>query len=148
MALCSSPNVEDYSRFLLPDGKTAKNAIAKAAKAIRELFSNNEERLDVLIRHGLLRDKNTKNLAKQLQENVVQDPSIFWVLVREISKFEDGAEAVMKLRGRSCLVQVIIAIIDASYFFTGLLLSANCPPKSEDKAILGNYTCARNSPRL
>ena len=103
MASCSPHNVEDYSQFLVPDGKTAKNAIAKAAKAIRELFSNNEERLDVLVLHGLLRDKNTKSLAKELQEKVVQDPRMFWVLVREISKFEDGAEAVRKLRGRCFL---------------------------------------------
>ena len=99
MAWSSPLDVADYSRLQTPDCKVAKNAISKAAKALRGLFENNEERIDLLVRHGLLHDKNTKSVTKELQKNVGEDPKLFWVLVREISTFEDGAEAVKKLQG-------------------------------------------------
>lgn len=93
------PDKKCYSGLKAPDAKVAKNAIAKAAKSLRALLANDEEKLDVLIQHGLLRDKNAKSVTKELQETVMQEPALFWVLLREIEKFADGAEAAKKLEG-------------------------------------------------
>jgi predicted metallo-beta-lactamase superfamily hydrolase len=99
-ASSSSPSDKKcYSGLKAPDAKVAKNAIAKAAKALRTLLANDEEKLEILIQHGLLRDKNAKSVTKELQETVVQEPASFWVLLREIEKFADGAEAAKKLEG-------------------------------------------------
>ena len=95
----SSPTSSKYSGLKEPDGKTAKNAIAKAAKSLRALLANDGEKLDVLVRQGLLCDKNTKSFTKELQETVVREPALFWVLLREVENFADGAEAAAKLEG-------------------------------------------------
>ena len=97
--MATNPHADCYSGLRDPDPKVAKNAIAKAAKSLRNLLENDEEKLDVLFRHNLLRDKNTKSVAKQLQETIGQEPASFWVLLREIKKFADGAEAAGKLEG-------------------------------------------------
>lgn len=99
MASYSPPNLDSCSRLQAPDSKKAKKAIANAAKALRLLLTKNDERVEVLIRRGLVRDRNTKSLIKELQENVGRDPALFWVLLREVSKFQDGAEAAQKLEG-------------------------------------------------
>ena len=99
MAESSPADKKCYSGLKAPDAKVAKNAIAKAAKSLRTLLANDEEKLDVLIQHGLLRDKTTKSLTKELQETVVNEPALFWVLLREIENFADGAEAARKLEG-------------------------------------------------
>ena len=92
-------DVKDYSGLQAPDGKVAKNAVEKAAKFLRALLTNNEERISLLVQHGLLQDGNTTSLTKQLRENIGKKPSLFWVLVRDISQFDDGAEAVKRLQG-------------------------------------------------
>lgn len=99
MAASSPADKKSYSGLKAPDAKVARNAIAKAAKSLRTLLANDEEKLDVLLRHGLLRDKNTKSLTKELQETIVHEPALFWVLLREVDKFADGAEAARKLEG-------------------------------------------------
>ena len=92
-------DVKDYGRLQAPDGKVAKNAVEKAAKFLRTLLTNNEKRISILVEHGLLQEGGTTSLTKQLRENIGKKPSLFWVLVREISQFEDGAEAVKRLQG-------------------------------------------------
>ena len=99
MASASPPEVESYNGLEIPDGKTAKNAIAKAAKALRGLFTDQQERIDVLVQKGLLRHKNFESLTKELQLNVENNPALFWVLLGEISRLKDGAEAKRKLEG-------------------------------------------------
>ncbi len=99
MAASSPPGNERYSDLKAPDAKVAKNAIAKAAKALRTLLANDEKKLDILVKHRLLRDKNTKSVTKELQETILQEPALFWVLLREIENFADGAEAARKLEG-------------------------------------------------
>lgn len=99
MAASSPPDKKCYIGLKAPDAKVAKNAIAKAAKSLRALLANDEEKLEILIQHGLIRDKNAKSVTKELQETVMQEPALFWVLLREIEKFADGAEATKKLEG-------------------------------------------------
>ena len=100
--MASSPLLRSYSGIKAPDAKVAKNAIAKAAKSLRSLLENDEEKRKVLFQHGLLRDKDPKSLSKELQETIVQDPALFWVLLRETESFADGAgaEAARKLEGK------------------------------------------------
>ena len=88
-----------YSRLKAPDARVAKNAIAKAVKSLYILLASDEGKLDILVQHGLLRDKNTKNITKELQETIVHKPALFWVLLREIENFADGAEAARILEG-------------------------------------------------
>ena len=99
MASHCPPDVERYSKLLAPDAKRAKSAVAKAAKSLRVLLTDKEERLAVLVEHGLLRDKNVESLTKELQDSVERSPALFWVLLREISVMEDGSEAAAKLEG-------------------------------------------------
>ena len=103
MALASPRKLERYNGLEIPDGKTAKNAIAKAAKALRGLFTGQQERIDVLVQKGLLRHKNFESLIKELQLNVERQPSLFWVLLDEISKHGDGTDATRKLEGKDIL---------------------------------------------
>ena len=105
-----------YSGLRAPDPKVAKNAVSKAAKSLRNLLEEDEGKLDVLVQHKLLRDKNPKSVSKELQETVLQEPALFWVLLREIENFTDGTEAAKKLAGKVALqmemyVYLIIAII-------------------------------------
>lgn len=84
----------------------AKNAVEKAAKFLRALLTNNEKRISILVQHDLLQEDNTTSLTKQLRENIGKKPSLFWVLLREISQFEDGAEAVKRLQGMSVALPI------------------------------------------
>ena len=99
-----------YSGLKAPDAKMAKNAIAKAAKCLRILLENDEEKQKVLFQHGLLRDKDAESLSKELQKNIMQDPAMFWVLLREIVKFPDGIEAARKLEGNLYWRKVLIML--------------------------------------
>ena len=82
------------------DGKIAKKAVAKAARALKALLTNQDEKLEVLVQNGLLQRKDTTNIIKELQEKVGQDPNLFWVLLREIRAFPNGAEAASRLQGK------------------------------------------------
>lgn len=110
MAASSPSDKKCYSGLKVPDAKVAKNAIAKAAKSLRTLLASDKEKLDVLVQHGLLRDKNAKSITKELQETIVHEPALFWVLLREIEKFADGAEAARKLEGTLCSTRVKLKI--------------------------------------
>ena len=78
------------------DGKTAKKAIAKSAKFLRGLLTNQK---DMLIQHGLLEHKDTEDVVKGLQENIGQHPSLLWVLISQISGIPEGEEAARRLQG-------------------------------------------------
>lgn len=82
------------------DGKIAKKAVAKAARALKALLMDQDEKLEVLVKNGLLQKKDTTNIIRELQEKVGQDPTLFGVLLREISAFPDGEEAASKLQGK------------------------------------------------
>lgn len=110
MAASSPSDKKCYSGLKVPDAKVAKNAIAKAAKSLRTLLASDKEKLDVLVQHGLLRDKNAKSITKELQETIVHEPALFWVLLREIENFADGAEAARKLEGTLCSTRVKLKI--------------------------------------
>lgn len=102
MAASSQPSKKCYDGLKAPDAKLARKALAKAAKSLNALLGSDEEKLDVLVRHGLLRDKNiSKSVNKELQETIVQDPNLFWVLLREIENFAEGADVAKKLEGKS-----------------------------------------------
>lgn len=116
MASYSPPNLDCCSQTQAPDSKKAMKAIANAAKALRILLTDNNERLEVLIQQGLLRSKNTKTLIKDLQENIGQDPALYWVLVREVENFKDGRDAAQKLRGTRASSLFWMCIINMSYF--------------------------------
>ena len=100
MACQSQPDVERYNKLLAPDVKTAKNAIAKAAKSLRLLLTDNDARLGALVEHGLMRDKNPKSVSKELQDNVDKNPALFWTLIREIRLMDGGSEAAAKLESK------------------------------------------------
>ena len=100
MAASSQPSKKCYNGLKPPDAKVAKNALAKAAKSLKNLLdTDGEEKRDVLVQHGLLRDKNPESVTKELQKTIVQEPALFWVLLRDIENFADGAEAARKLEG-------------------------------------------------
>lgn len=100
MAAYSPPGGELDSRQQAPDSKAVKKTIARAGKALRALLTNHEDRLEALVRQGLLKDKNTKDVVKDLQENVGKNPSLLNVLLREISCFPEGTEAAVRLQGK------------------------------------------------
>lgn len=83
----------------LPDGQTARRAIAKAAKDLEALL-NTEDRISVLVQHGLLEDPNTKDTVKDLKTRVKQSPSLFGVLVRQVATFPGGSSVAEKLRSK------------------------------------------------
>ena len=99
MAECSSSAYgrgEIHSTSLTPiDSKTAKKAIAKAARPLRTLLT---DRKDQLVEQGLLAEgTDTKDVVKELKERIGNRPSLFDVLLREIRKFPGGGEVAEKL---------------------------------------------------
>ena len=100
MAAYSPPDGELDSQRQAPDGKAAKKAIARAGKALRALLTNHEDRIEALVRQGLLKDKNTKDVVKELQEIVGNNPRLLDVLHSEISSFPEGTEAALRLQGK------------------------------------------------
>ena len=84
------------------DGITAKNAVAKAAKPLRTLLTNQGKNLESLIQCGLLQPNEAQgNIIKVLKEKVEQDANLFWILLDKVSGFSNGAEAEKRLRGKS-----------------------------------------------
>ena len=104
MAESSKSSKKCYNGLKAPDAKVARKALARAAKSLNTLLANDEEKRDVLVQYGLLRDKSIVSVNKELQDTIVQDPSLFWVLLREIEKFDEGADAAKKLEGKSQLL--------------------------------------------
>ncbi len=105
MAACSSPTVEVHNsqpQTSRLDGKAAKRAIAKTGRILRELLTDQKERIDVLVDRGLLERKDAqKDVIKGLQEKIGKCPDLFWTLLHEISLFSpDGAKAAKKLQGK------------------------------------------------
>ena len=111
MAVSSPSDKKCYSGLKAPDAKMAKYAITKSAKSLHNLLASDEEKLDILVQHGLLRDKNAKSITKELQETIMHEPALFWVLLREIESFADGAEAARKLKGILCSTRVMLKIV-------------------------------------
>lgn len=81
------------------DSKTAIKAIAKSAKFLRGILTDQDERMEMLVQHGLLEHKYTDDVIKSLQSTVGRRPSLLFVLIREISRIPGGEEAVKRLRG-------------------------------------------------
>ena len=124
-----------YCGLRAPDPKVAKNAVSKAAKSLRNLLEKDEDKLDVLVQYKLLRDKNPKSISKELQETVMQEPALFWVLLREIENFADGAEAAKKLAGKVDTTNGDVCLFNNCDY----CCIDNCPPKDHENVVLGEF---------
>lgn len=101
MAVSSSdPSVEldGQPQQMLVNVRWAKKAIAKVGGEVRKLLES-DERKEVLVKRGLLEQKDVKDVVKGLQQKIEESPSLFGVLLRELSNFPDGADVVKKLQG-------------------------------------------------
>ena len=101
MAVSSSdPSLEldGQPQQMLVDVRWAKKAIAKVARELREILAS-DERKEVLVKRRLLEQQDVKDVVKKLQRNIEESPSLFEVLLRELSNFPDGVDVVKKLQG-------------------------------------------------
>ena len=84
----------------------AMKAIARVGRVLHELLEpeQNCEKVDLFIQHGLLKQEDLKDVVKGLQQRIAEDPSLFGVLLHELSSFSsDEADVVVKkLQGTSC----------------------------------------------
>ena len=93
------PIVELDSQPVPVDIRSAKKAIAKVARVLRETVLASHERKSVLVKQGLLEQIDVENVVKGLQKKIEERPSLFEDLLRELSKFPDGADVAKKLQG-------------------------------------------------
>ena len=100
MAEYSPPNADLNlgPQAVLVNAKWAKKAISRVARVLRGLLTN-RERVDVLIQHGLLEQKDTEDVIKVLQTKIGERPNLFAVLFRQLENFSDGADVVKRLQG-------------------------------------------------
>jgi hypothetical protein len=84
---------------VLVDIRWAKKAIAKVGRVLRKLLEpeRNRERVDLFIQHGLLEQKDLNDVVKGLQQKIAETPSLFGVLLRDLSSFSSNeADGVVK----------------------------------------------------
>lgn len=98
-ASSSGPNIELDSQPVPVNVRSAKKAIAKVARVLRETVLASHERKSVLVKQGLLEQIDVENVVKGLQKKIEERPSLFEDLLRELSKFPDGADVAKKLQG-------------------------------------------------
>ena len=81
------------------DGKTAKNAVSKAAKHLRILLADQDARSQ-FIREGLLsKEISQADAIKELQKRVFENPKLFNVMLAVVSGIPGGTDAANKLQG-------------------------------------------------
>jgi hypothetical protein len=101
--------LKSQSQQVLIDITWAKKAIGKVGRLLRELLEpeeRNRERVDSFIQHGLLEQKDLKDVVKGLQQKIAECPTLFEVLLHKLTRFSsDKADYVVKkLQGMSYLI--------------------------------------------
>lgn len=118
MAAYSPPCGDLVNQQQAPDAKAAKKAIARAGRALRALLTNYEDRIEALVRQGLLKDKNTKDVVKDLQEIVGKNPRLLDVLLREVSRFPNGTEVAARLQSKLKLCSKVSCYIISLFLYS------------------------------
>ena len=101
MAAYSPPDVElnnSQPQVDLVDVTWAKKAIGRVARVLRGLLTD-RKKVDALVQHGLLEQKDMEDVVKGLQKKIGGRPSLFRVLLRELKNFSDGADVAKRLQG-------------------------------------------------
>ena len=94
-AYSPDPIVEPNSQPQI-DIRWAKKAIARVGRVLRELLEPERNR-KLFVQHGLLKQEDQKDVVKGLQQKIAEDPTLFGILLHELSSFSsDEADGVVK----------------------------------------------------